>query len=91
MESLYFGTAAFILLTLIIGGIRIVLGPTKADQMMVVQFFSTSGVAICLLLSEGLNNPGLRNLALVLVALATIGTAAFTRVHATKTDAKPSR
>lgn len=81
MDALYLGTAAFILLTLIIGGIRIALGPTKADQILVVQFFGTSGVAICLLIAKGLPQPGLRDLALVLVALATVGTAAFTRVY----------
>jgi multicomponent Na+:H+ antiporter subunit F len=73
--------AAFILLTLIIGGVRIALGPTKADQILVVQFFGTSGVAICLLIAHGLPAPGLRDLALILVALAAVGTGAFTRVY----------
>lgn len=81
MEALYLGIAAFILLTLIVGGIRIALGPTKADQILVVQFFGTSGVAICLLIAKALSSPGLRDLALVLVALATVSTAAFTRVY----------
>jgi len=89
MEALYLGIAAFILLTLIIGGIRIALGPTKADQILVVQFFGTSGVAISLLISKGLPHPGLRDLALVLVALAAVGAAAFTRVYSAPIARRP--
>jgi len=47
--------------------------------MLAVQFFGTSGTAIALLLSGALDRPALRDLALVLVALASVTTAAFTR------------
>jgi multicomponent Na+:H+ antiporter subunit F len=81
MEAFFFGIATFILLMLIIGGIRLALGPSMADQIVVVQFVGTSGVAICLLLAQALPMPGLRDLALVLVALAAVTTGAFTRIY----------
>ncbi|OFZ54205.1 MAG: hypothetical protein A2428_01900 [Bdellovibrionales bacterium RIFOXYC1_FULL_54_43] len=79
MSSFYIIISGVVLLSVILGGIRIVIGPTHADRMLAVQFFGTSGTAIALLLSGALDRPALRDLALVLVALASVTTAAFTR------------
>lgn len=71
--------AAFLLLTLAAGLVRVVRGPTPADSMLAAQLFGTTGVAILLLLAEALAAPALRDAALVLALLAVLATVAFVR------------
>lgn len=82
MKEVCFGVAAFILANVMVGGLRIVFGPTRADRMLVSQFFGTSAVAILLLLSEAASRPDLRDLAMVFVALAAVTTFAFVHSYA---------
>ncbi|MCF8057304.1 MAG: multiple resistance and pH regulation protein F [Desulfocapsa sp.] len=71
---------ALILLSNIgVGMIRILRGPTSADRMMTAQLFGTTGVAILLLLSTGMNNPVLLDIALVFALLAALATMTFIR------------
>jgi multicomponent Na+:H+ antiporter subunit F len=79
MTDLYLGTALFLLLTLVGGLFRILRGPTRADRMLAAQLFGTTGVAVVLLLSEALARPALRNVALVLIALAIVNSVVFVR------------
>jgi multicomponent Na+:H+ antiporter subunit F len=78
-ERFYTAVALFLLLNIIAGLVRVVRGPTAADRMLAVQLFGTEGVAILLLLSQGLNQASLRNVALVFAVLAPLTLTAFAR------------
>lgn len=85
---MYTALAAFLLLNLIGGLIRVLRGPTPADRMLAAQLFGTTGVAVLLLLAEGMERPGLRDVALVFALLASVNTAVFVRQRA---EAQPGR
>lgn len=89
MNELYLGISAFLMVNIILGGIRVARGPTRADRMLAAQLLTTASVAIFLLLAEARQAPALRNLSLVFVALATLTTIAFTQAY-TKAG-KPKR
>lgn len=73
--------ALFLLLTLMLGFVRIWRGPTAADRMLASQLFGTTGVALLLVLAEAQQMPALRDVALILAVLAVFSVAAFvTRV-----------
>ena len=73
------GLALFILLTVLVGLIRVFRGPTPADRMLAAQLLGTGGTAVLLLLSEALEFPPLRDVALVFAVLAPIAIVAFVR------------
>ena len=77
----YFTIVVILMITVLVGGIQIARGPTRADRMLAAQFLTTTSVAIFLLLADALDQPALRNLSLVFVALATLTTIAFTEVY----------
>jgi multicomponent Na+:H+ antiporter subunit F len=77
MEAFYTTIALFLLANLAAGLIRVSLGPTPADRMLTAQLLGSSGVAIFLLLAEALQQPGLRNIALVFALLAVLAVVAF--------------
>lgn len=77
MNTFFAVIALFLLGTTVAGLIRISFGPTAADRMLAAQLLGTSGVAILLLLSEAMNEPALRNVALVFVLLAVLTVVAF--------------
>lgn len=79
MTIVSLGGSFILLLTVIIGLIRIHRGPTPADRMMAAQLFGTCGVAILLLLAEGLAMPVLRDCALVFALLAAMTVVAFVK------------
>lgn len=78
--SLFHIVLALLLLFAIGAGMfRILAGPTAADRMLSAQLFATCGVAIVLLLSKGLNQPALLDIALVFALLAVLATTTFVR------------
>jgi len=79
VRELPIGLALFLLLTLSAGMVRVLRGPTSADRMMAAQLFGTTGVAILLLLAQGLGEPALRDVALVLALLSGVAVAAYIR------------
>jgi multicomponent Na+:H+ antiporter subunit F len=79
IETLYLAVALFLLINLLGGLIRILIGPSRGDRMLAAQLFGTTGVAIILLLSEALDRPSLRDVALTVVLLAVINTVVFVR------------
>ncbi len=79
MTSLYLGLALILLLSIILGLLRIMWGPTAADRMMVAQLFGTCGVAILLLLSRALEQLIIEDVALGFAVLAALSTVAFVR------------
>ncbi len=72
MSDFALAVAAFLLLTLVAGMIRVVRGPTAADRMLAAQLFGTTGVAVLLLLAQAGKKEALVNVALVLALLAAV-------------------
>lgn len=68
-----------LLLTLAIGMIRALRGPTLQDRMLSVQLLGTGGVAFLLLMAVLLQVPALLDVSLVLALLAAVAAAAMTR------------
>ncbi len=79
MEVFYFALALFLLLNLIVGMWRVLRGPTAADRMLTAQLFGTTSVALLLLLSQAMEQPALRDVALVFALLAAVTAVAFVR------------
>jgi len=82
MTGLYLAVALVLLLSVVLGLLRVVRGPTAADRMLAAQLFGTTGVAILLLLGRALEVPAFWDVALVFAVLAGITGVAFVRRHA---------
>ena len=72
-------STTLLLLTLGMGLVRAMVGPSLQDRMLSVQLLGTGGVALLLLLSPLLAIPALIDVALVLALLAAVAAAALTR------------
>ena len=71
--------ALFILISVVVGLVRILRGPTAADRMMAAQLFGTGGVAILLILAQAMQMPSLVDVALIYALLAAITMVVFVR------------
>lgn len=78
-EKIFVAYATVLLGTIVIGLIRVERGPTSADRMLAAQLFGTAGVAMLLLLAEGLRMPALRDIGLVFALLAAMAAVAFVK------------
>lgn len=72
--------AALMLLILLIGLLRVVIGPTAADRMLASQLFASAGMALLLLLAVVQQQEALLNVALVLVILAPLTLITFIKL-----------
>lgn len=79
MTTLCLSVALVLLLSVVVGLLRIMWGPTAADRMMAAQLFGTCGVAILLLLARGMEQLIVEDVALVFALLAALSTVAFVR------------
>jgi len=79
MQLLHFSLALFLLLNLGAGMWRVLRGPTQADRMLAAQLFGTTAVAILLLLAKVMEQPAIRDVALVFALLAAVTAVAFVR------------
>ncbi len=79
MEVFYFSMALFLLLNVLLGLVRVLQGPTPADRMLAAQLFGTTGVAMLLLLAQGMGIAALRDVALVFALLGGLTVVAFVR------------
>ena len=75
----YLWAAVFILISVALGLIRILRGPTAADRMLAAQLLGTGGVAALLILSHAMQMPSLVDVALVYALLAAITMVVFVR------------
>lgn len=66
-----------LLLCMLAGGWRIMVGPSGADRALGVQMMSTTSIALLLLTAQWQGLPALRDVALVLALLAAIVIAAL--------------
>jgi multicomponent Na+:H+ antiporter subunit F len=71
--------ALLILISVVVGLIRILKGPTAADRMLAAQLFGTGGVAILLILAQAMQMPSLVDVALIYALLAAITMVVFVR------------
>jgi multicomponent Na+:H+ antiporter subunit F len=64
--------ATFLLLNVLVGLARVLLGPSTRDRLLGVILIGTTGTALLVVLAEATGISSLRDTALVLVALATL-------------------
>lgn len=69
--------AAILLLTMFIGFWRIVHGPTRADRLLPVQLFGSTGIALIMIIAQVQDVPRLLDIALVLAILSVVLPAAL--------------
>lgn len=67
----------FLLITIMVGLWRVVMGPSRIDRLISVQLFGTAGTALLLILSQTQSLPALLDVALILALLAALLSAAF--------------
>lgn len=79
MSQLYAIAATFLLVTLLVGLVRVALGPTAPDRMLAAQLFGTTGVALLLLLAHAMRSRPMLDVALVFAVLAVVAVVAFVR------------
>ncbi len=75
----YLWPALLILISVVVGLIRILKGPTAADRMLAAQLFGTGGVAILLILAQAMQMPSLVDVALIYALLAAVTMVVFVR------------
>ncbi|MDX1678084.1 monovalent cation/H+ antiporter complex subunit F [Arsukibacterium sp.] len=69
--------AVALLGTMLLGLWRVIQGPALLDRLLAVQLFGTTGVALSLVLAHALEQPALRDVALVMAVLAAAAPAAL--------------
>jgi multicomponent Na+:H+ antiporter subunit F len=69
--------AGLILLTVALGLVRVLRGPTAADRMMAAQLLGTGGIAGMLLLADASEVPAVVDVALVLAVVSGFAGIAF--------------
>ena len=69
--------AVVLLASLILGLVRVSLGPTVFDRMLAAQLIGTTGVGVLLLLAQALARPALFDVALVFALLAAVAAVTF--------------
>jgi multicomponent Na+:H+ antiporter subunit F len=74
--------AAFAVLTVAVGLIRVLLGPSDAERMMAAQLLGTGGVAALLLLGVARAEAAVLDVALTLALLAAFAGFAFVKAQA---------
>ena len=79
LQSILMIALGLLLLTLLLGLIRALRGPTLEDRLMSVLLLGSGGVATLLLLALLLAMPALLDVALLLALLGAVAAAAMTR------------
>jgi len=77
MTELFGVLAALLLLNIVVGLARVLRGPSAVDRMLASEMFSTSAVAILLLMAFILDRRELLDVALVLALLAALAVVTF--------------
>jgi len=75
-----------LVVSFILGLIRVFLGPSTEDRMMAIQLIGTTAVAMLILGSALLNMPSSIDVALVLAVLAAVAALALSRQQQTRTS-----
>jgi multicomponent Na+:H+ antiporter subunit F len=72
--------STLLLLTIVVGLGRVVLGPERVDRLLAIQLFGTAGTALLLVLAQWQGQPALRDVALLLGLLAAVASAALVQL-----------
>jgi multicomponent Na+:H+ antiporter subunit F len=80
----------FILVTLMLGLVRILLGPGDADRMMAAQLIGTAGIAVLLLVGAVTDVSAAIDVALTVALLATFASIAFVKKGTSRLDSASS-
>ena len=92
MTTLYFGIAAALLLTILLGLFRVFRQTGRAETLLAALLFGTTGVALVLVLGKGLGMARAADIALVIALLAAVLGVAFVLrgwpTEATREDAE---
>jgi multicomponent Na+:H+ antiporter subunit F len=91
MNHFFNAIALFLMLNILAGLWRVFRGPTLGDRMLAIQLFGTTGVAILLILAHSLNEPPLRDVALVFALLAVLAMVAFVKLVGPETRMEMER
>ena len=86
MEIFYTAVVLVLILCLIIGLIRVLVGPDNANRMLAAQLFGTIGITIVVVLSVLQDNEVIANVALVFTLLASITVIAFLKLAEQPSD-----
>ena len=79
MRDFLLGAAVVVLLTVGLGWLRAIRGPTDADRVMAVQLIGSGGVGALLLIQAAVPTAGTLDVALSLALLGAFTVAAFAR------------
>lgn len=79
MNTFLVASAGFVMLTVVVGLLRILNGPGDADRVMAAQLLGSGGVATLLLVSAVVSRPAIVDVALTLALLAAFATIAFVK------------
>ena len=77
MDNIFLGAAVILILTFILGFVRIFFGPARRDYILAAQLLGTSGVAVLLLLGKFFRKDSLLDVALLYAFLAAVSAIAF--------------
>jgi len=86
MTELLLLSATGLMLSLLLGLLRVLLGPSAGDRMLAIQLIGTAGVGMLLVLNVLLDEPALIDVALLLALLAAVAAAAFTGQQEARDD-----
>lgn len=86
MTEFWLSAALLLLLTMALGLVRVMRGPSGADRILGVQLLGTAGIAVLLLLGAAFQMPALADVALIFALLAAVSVAALTRRRLTRED-----
>ncbi len=84
MTEFLLGAAAFVVLLVAVGLLRVLRGPGAADRLMATQLLGTGGIAAVLLIGAATGEGAAIDIALTLALLAAFASFAFVKA---KTDA----
>jgi multicomponent Na+:H+ antiporter subunit F len=90
MSDFLLAAAVFVLAVVVVGLVRVLRGPGRADRIMAVQLLGTGGVAVLLLLAQALPMAGVVDVALVLGLLAAFVAIAFVKAALQPAAAEPA-
>jgi multicomponent Na+:H+ antiporter subunit F len=79
MTTYILAIAIVLMASILVGLIRVAIGPTASDRMMAAQLMGTSGIGVTLLLAHVIGVMALVDVALVFSLLAAVAITAFTR------------
>jgi multicomponent Na+:H+ antiporter subunit F len=77
MQTFYVGVAIFLVIVLLAALVRVGLGPEPPDRMLAAQLLGSSGAGVFFLLAEAMQQPVLRDVALLFALLAVLAVVAF--------------